>query len=44
LTNKLIVLPCRGAGRQHGVLVMERLLDIALGIDRAEIWHEVRSR
>jgi len=39
-TNKPIVTPYRGAGRQHGVFVMERLLDIAareLKIDRAEI-------
>jgi CO/xanthine dehydrogenase Mo-binding subunit len=39
-TNKTIVTPYRGAGRQHGVFVMERLLDIAareLGIDRTEI-------
>ncbi len=39
-TNKSIVTPYRGAGRQHGVFVMERLLDIAareLGIDRTEI-------
>ncbi|MDH3743672.1 MAG: xanthine dehydrogenase family protein molybdopterin-binding subunit [Acidobacteriota bacterium] len=39
-TNKPIVTPYRGAGRQHGVFVMERLLDVAareLGIDRAEI-------
>jgi len=39
-TNKPIVTPVRGAGRQHGVFVMERLLDIAareLGIDRVEI-------
>ncbi len=39
-TNKTIVTPYRGAGRQHGVFVMERLLDIAaaeLGMDRAEI-------
>jgi carbon-monoxide dehydrogenase large subunit len=39
-TNKQIVTPYRGAGRQHGVFVIERLLDIAardLGIDRAEI-------
>jgi carbon-monoxide dehydrogenase large subunit len=39
-TNKPIVTPYRGAGRQHGVFVIERLLDIAaheLGIDRAEI-------
>lgn len=39
-TNKPIVTPYRGAGRQHGVYVMERLLDAAskeLGIDRVEI-------
>src|SRR5882762_8266950 len=39
-TNLPIVTPYRGAGRQHGVFVMERLLDIAaheLGIDRVEI-------
>jgi len=39
-TNKPIVTPVRGAGRQHGVFVCERLLDIAakeLGIDRVEI-------
>ncbi len=39
-TNKPTVTPVRGAGRQHGVFVMERLLDLAaseLGIDRAEI-------
>jgi aerobic carbon-monoxide dehydrogenase large subunit len=39
-TNKPIVTPYRGAGRQHGVFVIERLLDLAardLGIDRAEI-------
>ena len=39
-TNKTIVTPYRGAGRQHGVFVIERLLDIAareLGLDRAEI-------
>ncbi len=39
-TNKPIVTPYRGAGRQHGIFVMERLLDIAakqLGIDRVEI-------
>ncbi|MGB0384810.1 MAG: molybdopterin cofactor-binding domain-containing protein [Ardenticatenaceae bacterium] len=28
-TNKTIVAPYRGAGRQHGVFVMERLLDFA---------------
>src|SRR5580698_4384146 len=39
-TNQPLVTPYRGAGRQHGVFVIERLLDIAareLGIDRAEI-------
>jgi carbon-monoxide dehydrogenase large subunit len=39
-TNKPIVTPYRGAGRQHGVFVMERLLDFAareLHIDRLEI-------
>jgi CO/xanthine dehydrogenase Mo-binding subunit len=39
-TNKTIVTPYRGAGRQHGVFVMERLLDLAareLGIDPVEI-------
>ena len=39
-TNKTIVTPYRGAGRQHGVFVVERLLDLAakeLGIDKAEI-------
>ena len=39
-TNKTIVTPVRGAGRQHGVFVSERLLDAAareLGIDRVEI-------
>ncbi|MEO7402498.1 MAG: xanthine dehydrogenase family protein molybdopterin-binding subunit [Burkholderiales bacterium] len=39
-TNTTTVTPYRGAGRQHGVFVMERLLDVAareLGIDRAEI-------
>jgi aerobic carbon-monoxide dehydrogenase large subunit len=39
-TNKPIVTPYRGAGRQHGVFVMERMLDIAareLAIDRVEI-------
>jgi len=38
--NKPIVTPVRGAGRQHGVFVSERLLDLAareLGIDRVEI-------
>src|SRR5882757_7329498 len=39
-TTLPIVTPYRGAGRQHGVFVMERLLDIAaheLRIDRVEI-------
>jgi len=39
-TNKPIVTPYRGAGRQHGVFVIERLLDISakeLNIDRTEI-------
>jgi carbon-monoxide dehydrogenase large subunit len=39
-TNKTIVTPYRGAGRQHGVFVIERMLDFAareLGIDRTEI-------
>jgi len=39
-TNKPIVTPYRGAGRQHGVFVVERLLDAAsreMEIDRAEI-------
>ena len=39
-TTKTIVTPYRGAGRQHGVFVIERLLDIAareLGIDPVEI-------
>jgi carbon-monoxide dehydrogenase large subunit len=39
-TNKTIVTPVRGAGRQHGVFVSERLLDLAarqLGIDRVQI-------
>ena len=39
-TSLPIVTPYRGAGRQHGIFVMERLLDIAareLGLDRNEI-------
>jgi len=39
-TTLSIVSPYRGAGHQHGVFVIERLLDIAareLGLDRAEI-------
>ena len=39
-TNKPIVTPYRGAGRQHGVFVMERLLDLAareLTLDPVEL-------
>jgi carbon-monoxide dehydrogenase large subunit len=39
-TSKPIVTPYRGAGRQHGVFVMERLLDLAareLGLSPVEI-------
>jgi CO/xanthine dehydrogenase Mo-binding subunit len=39
-TNRTLVTPVRGAGRQHGVFVMERLLDFAareLGLDAVEI-------
>lgn len=39
-TNRMYVTPYRGAGRQHGVFVVERLLDFAakeLGIDVVEI-------
>lgn len=39
-TNKTIVTPYRGAGRQHGVFVVERLLDLAareLGMDPLEL-------
>jgi aerobic carbon-monoxide dehydrogenase large subunit len=39
-TNKPTVTPYRGAGRQHGVFVIERLLDLAareLKLDRVEI-------
>ena len=39
-TNKTLVTPYRGAGRQHGVFVMERLLDLAakeLDLDVVEI-------
>ncbi len=39
-TNKPMTSPYRGAGRPHGVFVMERLLDFAaqeLGIDKNEI-------
>jgi CO/xanthine dehydrogenase Mo-binding subunit len=47
-TNKPTVTPYRGAGRQHGVFVMERMLDIAareLAIDRVVIsFRSTRSR
>jgi carbon-monoxide dehydrogenase large subunit len=39
-TNKTIVTPYRGAGRQHGVFVIERLMDLAareLSIDKIEL-------
>jgi len=39
-TTKTIVTPYRGAGRQHGIFVMERLMDLAakeLGISPVEI-------
>lgn len=39
-TNKTQVSPYRGAGRPHGVFIMERLMDRVaqeLGIDRAEV-------
>ena len=39
-TNKPMTSPYRGAGRQHGIYVMERLLDVAsreLGIDKVAI-------
>ena len=39
-TNKPMTSPYRGAGRQHGIYVMERLLDAAsreLGIDKVEL-------
>jgi len=39
-TNRTLVTPYRGAGRQHGVFVMERLMDAAarvVGLDRIEI-------
>lgn len=39
-TNRTLVTPYRGAGRQHGVFVMERLLDFGareLGLDPVEI-------
>ena len=39
-TNKTIVTPYRGAGRQHGVFVIERLLDLAA----RELGHRPRAR
>lgn len=39
-TNQMIVTPVRGAGRQYGVFVMERMLDVAakeLGMSPVEI-------
>jgi CO/xanthine dehydrogenase Mo-binding subunit len=39
-TNTVIVTPYRGAGRPHGVFVMERIMDALadrLGLDRAEV-------
>jgi carbon-monoxide dehydrogenase large subunit len=39
-TNLPIVTPYRGAGRQHGVFIIERLLDLAaneMGMDKIEI-------
>jgi carbon-monoxide dehydrogenase large subunit len=39
-TNTVIVTPYRGAGRPHGVYVMERIMDALadrLGLDRAEV-------
>jgi aerobic carbon-monoxide dehydrogenase large subunit len=39
-TNTVIVTPYRGAGRPHGVFVMERVMDALadrLGLDRAEV-------
>jgi carbon-monoxide dehydrogenase large subunit len=39
-TNKIITTPIRGAGRQQGIYIVERLLDLAakeLGIDPIEI-------
>lgn len=39
-TNKMIVTPVRGAGRPHGIFVIERMLDIAarqLGLSPIEI-------
>ena len=39
-TTKTIVTPYRGAGRQHGVFVIERLMDLAakeLGMDKIEL-------
>ena len=43
-TNLPIVTPYRGAGRQHGVFVMERLLDLAARRTQASIRAEIRRR
>jgi len=42
-TNKPIVTPYRGAGRQHGVFVMERLLDFAARELELDV-NEIRRR
>jgi len=42
-TNKTIVTPYRGAGRQHGVFVIERLLDLAARELKLDV-HEIRRR
>jgi CO/xanthine dehydrogenase Mo-binding subunit len=42
-TNKTIVTPYRGAGRQHGVFVIERLLDLAARELKIDV-HEIRRR
>ena len=42
-TNKTIVTPYRGAGRQHGVFVIERLLDLAARELNLDV-HEIRRR
>jgi CO/xanthine dehydrogenase Mo-binding subunit len=42
-TNKTLVTPYRGAGRQHGVFVIERLLDLAARELKLDV-HEIRRR
>jgi carbon-monoxide dehydrogenase large subunit len=42
-TNKTIVTPYRGAGRQHGVFVIERLLDLAARELKLDV-REIRRR